>query len=287
MQFEDRIVISTPEGLDLELILAGLGSRIAAAFVDAMIRGLLYLALAVVFGVLVAGGSGGPALGVAVFVPAVFVIEIGYDIAFETLRSGRTPGKSSAGIRVVRLGGHPVDFRTSAVRNLLRLVDGPLTGYVAGVLSILVSSRNQRLGDMAAGTIVVRDRIETLEGSVDYVYEADASVRSWDVSAVTADEVAALRAFLERRNTLAAEARTRVARRLAERLRPKVAGAPERMHPEAFVESIVRAKTERAAPSAVAGQPPRRSDGEVAGDGEGQGEGRDRPPRRARKPRDR
>jgi uncharacterized RDD family membrane protein YckC len=243
MSYEDRIRIETPEGVDLELTLAGLGSRIGAAVIDGAIRGATYLALFLILA-FAAGAIEAPWLLLAFYVPLVLLIEVGYDIAFETLNSGRTLGKAALGIRVVRMGGEPVDFRASGVRNLLRLVDGVVTMYIAGLVSIFVTRNNQRLGDLAAGTIVIRDRDATFASSpAAYEYPLPERSGSWDVSSVTADELATLRRFLERRRQLTIDARTRLATQLAARVRTKIAGVPELIHPEALIEEVVRSKS--------------------------------------------
>ena len=246
MSYDDRIRIDTPEGVDLELILAGAGSRTGAAVLDGGIRWVIYFVLFFVLG-FVAGAFDSPWIFLAVYIPAVFLIEVAYDIAFETLNNGQTIGKRAFGIRVVRIGGQAVDLKTSAVRNLLRLVDGILTGYIVGILTILISKNNQRLGDMAAGTIVVRERLaDVAQTAATFEYATPERSGTWDVSAVTADEVATLRRFLERRAYLTLDVRTRLATELATRMRPKIAGIPELIHPEAIIEEIVRTKASRA-----------------------------------------
>jgi hypothetical protein len=147
-----------------------------------------------------------------------------------------------------------VTFTTSAVRNLLRLVDG-LLGYAVGVVVILVSSRNQRLGDLAAGTLVVRERRapERRDRGASVVASPSSAATGptsaelviWDVSSVTADDLVTVRSFLERRTELTAEARARLAGDFARRLRPKVAGAPDDLPPEAFLEQLAAAKAAR------------------------------------------
>src|SRR4051812_3341363 len=150
MEYEDRVTIETPEGVPLDLLLAGYGSRFRAQLLDGVIKVTVIVALWIA---LALAGDFGAALATV----AVFLVYVGYDIAFETLGGGRTPGKRWSGMRVVREGGEPVIFTTSAIRNILRLVDGIGTGYAAGTIAILVSKRNQRLGDMAAATLVVRE----------------------------------------------------------------------------------------------------------------------------------
>jgi uncharacterized RDD family membrane protein YckC len=244
--YDDRMRIETPEGVDLELTLAGLGSRVGSAVVDAVIRGLLYVAILLLVGVSIWGGGVDPGSGflTAILIVLIFFIEVGYDIAFETLASGRTVGKRIAGLRVLRIDGSPVDFRSSAIRNLLRLVDGALTGYLAGVISVLVTSKNQRLGDLAAGTVVVRDRVaEVKTTGVSYLYADGTEPLALDATAVSREDVATLRRFLERRSDLDPVARTRLANELSQRLRMKVSGVPEHVNPERLIEEIVRTKS--------------------------------------------
>src|SRR5206468_11279553 len=124
---------------------------------DQLVKMGVIIALVVV-GSSVGGDEVGGFLIAGLFV-AGFLVYFGYDVAFETLASGRTPGKRAAGLRVVRLGGEPVGFVASAVRNLGRLVDmQPGLLYAVGAATILFSRHNQRLGDLAAGTLVVRER---------------------------------------------------------------------------------------------------------------------------------
>jgi uncharacterized RDD family membrane protein YckC len=238
MEYEDRITIPTPEGVELDVLLAGYGSRFSAQLSDGAIKAVLIGAL---FLVLRLGGG----FGAAAFVIAFFVIYIGYDIAFETLASGRTPGKRWSGMRVVREGGGAMTFTTSAIRNVLRIIDGVATGYAVGTISILVSRHNQRVGDIAAGTLVVRDAPaparETAPAGPRTMSEGD----SWDVTGVTPEELAAVRGFLERRYTLELAPRSRLASQLAEGLRAKVAGAPDSLPPETFLEVLAAAKARR------------------------------------------
>ncbi len=244
MRYEDRFTISTPEGVELEMTLAGLGSRFIAASIDAAIQ-LIPSAIVLIWAL---AAMGGRPIAIAIATLFLFLITFGYDVLFETLASGRTPGKRAGGIRVVRLGGGPVTFTTSAVRNLLRLVDALPFGYAAGIISILVSPRNQRLGDMAAGTLVVRERHGDARPSwaVQTTWAPpDAAAATWDVSAVTGDELVALRRFLDRRYELPPDARAHLAWELAERLRPKIAGVPPNVHPEYFVEQVVAVKISR------------------------------------------
>lgn len=248
MEYEDRIRIETPEGVDLDLRLAGLGSRFTATVIDLLIQSALVIVagLALVGVEIFSEGSATSGLGAALFSVVFFLVILGYDILFEVLASGRTPGKRWTGLRVVRTGGQPVRFLTSAIRNLLRLVDFLPFSYLVGAAAILATPRNQRLGDLAAGTLVVRER-----GGVDAPprppplptgFDADLA---WDVSAVTAEELSAVRSFLERRGQLTPDARAQLARTLTGRLRGRVAGAGVPEADERFLERLAAVKSAR------------------------------------------
>jgi hypothetical protein len=112
-----------------------------------------------------------------------------------------------------------VDGRSSVIRNLLRLVDGPLTGYVAGIISVIASPRNQRLGDLAAGTVVIREGASSRPSFEAPAATAHPDAQTWDVSAVSAEELAAVRRFLDRRRDLSHAAREQIAWDLTARLR--------------------------------------------------------------------
>jgi uncharacterized RDD family membrane protein YckC len=241
VRFEDGITISTPEGVELELTLAGLGSRFIALLLDSVIKAAVVIALWLLL-------SLGGGFGVAAYSVFFFLVFFAYDVFFEVLASGRTPGKRWNGLRVVREEGQPIGLLTSAVRNAVRLADFLPAGYAIGCISILVTSKNQRLGDLAAGTLVIRERGGASRPSWAAQLKAPqpATAVPWDVSTITAEEVAAVRQFLDRRFDLAPEARARVASTLAERLRGKVAGVPDDMHVEAFLETLAAAKAGRA-----------------------------------------
>jgi uncharacterized RDD family membrane protein YckC len=250
MEYEDRLTITTPEGVELELQLAGLGSRFVAQSIDLLIKGAAILLLVIalsVFGL----------TGVAIMIPSILLIVYAYDVVFETFSNGRTPGKRALKLRVVKAEGEPVDFMSSAIRNVLRLIDGLPTSYVPGIVSILATKRNQRLGDLAAGTIVIHEEPVAAPAPAAGGWAPPAQQPApawqppvpagpvWDVSSVGAEEVAAVRSFLERRWQLDAAARNRLALQLADALWHKVAGAPDGLPPEAFLEQLVQQKSAR------------------------------------------
>ncbi len=240
MRYEDAISTQTPEGLVIEITLAGVGSRFAAAIIDTAIQ--FGVVLAILLGVSIIGNEVGAAIGFL----ASFVWFFGYDVVFETRASGRTIGKRATGLRVVKADGRPVDFRSSAIRNLLRLIDALPGLYLVGIITVFVSKNNQRLGDLAAGTVVMRERkgeVKTEPFRAEQFYDDD--LETWDVSRVTATDVAAVRQFLERRHGLERVARERLAKDLARRLFPAVVGPPAQIAPERFLEQLLAAKAAR------------------------------------------
>ena len=240
MQLDDRITIATPEGVAIEMVLAGLGSRFLARLLDSVIQLLIIIALAVVLGV--TGSSG---IAIAVFVIMVFLVVFAYDVVLETLNNGRTVGKMAAGIRVVGLMGEPVRFVTSSVRNIARIADFLPVFYLVGTISIVATGHDQRLGDLAAGTVVVRDRFPGLAQLPAPITVTPAAVATWDVSAVRPDEVQAIRQFLDRRLSLRWPARSYFALDLVNRVGPRVVGVPPNSHPEFVLEGIIVAKQSR------------------------------------------
>lgn len=234
--------MQTPEGVTIELTLAGIGSRFTAGIVDTALQAVIVLAIE--FSVALTGN-------VVVFAAGTllaFVAFFAYDIAFETKASGRTPGKRLAGLRVVKADGRPVDFRASTVRNLLRVIDILPSAYLVAIVTVFLTKKNQRLGDLAAGTLVMR---ETKGEAATVPFRPAATlpedVAHWDVSALTAADVAAVRQFLERRHGLTPGARQRLAQTLATRLHAAVVGPPAEVAPEWFLEQLLAVKAARSA----------------------------------------
>ena len=262
MELDDRMSIVTPEGVVLEMTLAGVASRYAAALLDVMIQGVVIVGLLIGLGVSGGAGMSGPLMVAAGFI-CVFAIIFLYPTVFEVLDDGRSPGKRAMGLQVRTVAGGPVTLVASVIRNLMRLVD-ILPGFapLVGIVTILVSAKHQRLGDMAAGTVVVRPVKQPRQMVVPITpgtapaarYVADPAapqfpidmsmIAGWDVSAVSLQDVVILRHFLSRRHDLGA-ARPVMAADLAGRVWPKVAGAPQGLGPERFVELVVAAKTQR------------------------------------------
>jgi uncharacterized RDD family membrane protein YckC len=224
----DDYTLLTPENVDLRFDVAGLGSRCAAGIID-------YLIVVVAITVLTLGGIYSSVLlpaqlmhdlqfaVLAVTTLLTFFAWWGYFILTEMLWNGQSPGKRRLGIRVVRASGHPINVTASLVRNLFRIVD--LFLFI-GIIVMVVDRRCRRLGDMAAGTLVIREP--------DFGLSSDLSTafRPVDIPLVSADRIDAfphpqrltmahytlLRDYFARRGALKSDQAERLATDLANRL---------------------------------------------------------------------
>jgi hypothetical protein len=170
-----------------------------------------------------------------------------YDVLFETFNGGQTPGKRALGLRVVGEHGEPEGLTTAAVRNILRIIDEYMTLWLGALISMVRSERTQRIGDHAAGTLVVKDRPETAPRPEELSEAAREHLQAaaiWDTTAVTDEELSVARYFLERRGQVARHARAHLASELAAALRPKVRG-PELDADEEFIELLSAVKATR------------------------------------------
>lgn len=158
------ISVSTPERVELELRLAGPGSRLGAYGIDLTLRALLFYAFALALSSRTSPSTGW-SMGALFLV--LFVLEWGYGAAFETWWRGQTPGKRALGLRVVRTDGAPVRLRDAWLRNLLRAADFIPLLYGAGLIASISTKRMQRIGDLVADTMVIREpHREALEEGV-------------------------------------------------------------------------------------------------------------------------
>jgi len=162
---EDILIIETPERVPLHFALASIGNRFLACAIDHAIQALVLAIIAIGFIVLAnvsdleGALASAPKWVYAVMILLLFLILSGYFGFFEWLWSGQTPGKRWLKLRVIREDGRPITFWESSVRNLIRTFDMmPAPFYSIGLLSVFSTNRDQRIGDMIAGTVVVRER---------------------------------------------------------------------------------------------------------------------------------
>jgi uncharacterized RDD family membrane protein YckC len=243
MDLARTVAVVTPERAALEFELAGPGSRFAALLLDTLLQ-LLLLAVVggVAAGLLYAAGRlptewserglRASRLAIAVAVVLSGLVFWGYHILFEVLRGGQTPGKRALGLRVIRDGGHGVQWTESTLRNVLRAVDilPGFAPYLLGALVMVFSQRFRRVGDVVAGTLVIRVRptpwIETLiEGGTPAAEVPGVRLTAAQLERVTAEEIEVVGRFLQRRETLPLEARRGLARSVAEPLRERTGSA--------------------------------------------------------------
>ena len=158
----DQLNIDTPELVSIEMPLAGIGSRFIALLVDYLIWGAGLVVL-IVLGIALLPAlhtfnriSAQWAEAIVIFI--IFLVQWGYFTLFEAFWNGRTPGKRVAKIRVIQRSGRSIGLVESMARNLVRYIDQLPFFYAVGVIAMFVTKQHQRLGDLAAGTLVVRDR---------------------------------------------------------------------------------------------------------------------------------
>ena len=142
--------VETPEGVVLNICLAGVVTRFAAAFVDFLIRAAVYIVFGIAISIIFSDGVAG-----GFIMLFIFLLEWFYPIIFEIYKDGQTPGKKQMKIKVLHGDGTPIDWQASLIRNFLRAVDFLPFFYGFGVVSVFFSKNFSRLGDIAANTIVV------------------------------------------------------------------------------------------------------------------------------------
>lgn len=252
----DEAVI-TPEAVPLELATATVGSRGVAAIVDLLVLGATVTALGLAVSQLAAGAGGALPdwIGVSILLVAALAVLLGYPAGFETLWRGRTPGKAAMGLRVVTREGGPIGFRHAIVRAIFGLVELLGTLGAVAVVTALISRRGQRLGDLAAGTVVLRERSAGGPArAIDFEPPAglEAYVGSLDVGLVSPRDYQTVRTLLVRADQLTGEARRRLARRLADDLLGRVRPPPPAATTaEAFLRCVAAAYQRRGARTAA------------------------------------
>lgn len=210
--FRQHLEIETPEHVVIDYEIAGLGSRGLAAIIDTLIVLALMTANLLVAMKLYSTFK----VVVGAWIPlAQFVVVWGYFTLFEGFRDGQTPGKKWMGLRVIRDTGHPITVREAGARNLLRIVDLLPPPYLLGILFIAFHSKGKRIGDLVAGTVVVRDRpvdapVAQAEGEGDAV--------ATGAPQLSDEDFRILREFVGRAPQLPPAVRTRLATQLAARI---------------------------------------------------------------------
>lgn len=224
---EDKLTLETPEQLEINYNIARLGSRFIAALWDSFFIASLEILL--IFGSYLivdavdgfASELGNWIVGVMIFM--IFVILWGYYVIFELMWNGQSPGKRLVGIRTVRQNGAPIGLSESAIRNIVRIIDFMPMGYGFGVLTMFVDMQSRRLGDFAAGTLVVHDKVPVSLETLGKQVTTDTRLLEPalpNLSRLEETEVEAIRRFLQRRDTLQND--IQLSAQLAQRVRAKL-----------------------------------------------------------------
>jgi uncharacterized RDD family membrane protein YckC len=247
---DDRYTIDTPENIEFAYDIAGIGSRFLAAMIDTLLIGITQAIVILIFGLASTAIGLGAAddLLAALGVLLAFVILWGYYIAFELLWSGQSPGKRAIGLRVVREGGRPITFVSSAIRNLIRIIDFLPALYGIGVLVMFVDQRSRRLGDLAGGTLVVKERRNvtlasltasgTLAPPVLGPGETLPQPTLPNIGLLNDSDYNLVQEFLGRRAELGRDARARLGAQLAGGIQSRL-GLPQGGDAERFLQFVV------------------------------------------------
>jgi uncharacterized RDD family membrane protein YckC len=266
----DTHYIDTPEQVGLEYSVAGLGSRFVAALLDALIVGAFFLAEVLVLVVIGAASSATPAGKLSeaagkwflAFVTLIeFVIVWGYFALFEAYWHGQTPGKRAMKVRVIKDSGRQITLFEALARNLMRVIDYLPSLYLVGVITMLCNKRNQRLGDLVAGTIVVHERLDepsllyqtstTLVAPEGFTVQpaGQETVLPWGqkvtaifpadaVAKLSAQDLMVIETFFARMLDLPMETRAALAYRMVAQMAAKMGVAVPEGNPERALESM-------------------------------------------------
>lgn len=246
----DKLIIDTPEQVHLEFVLAGIGSRFMAAFLDILIEAAVYLLLFLLTLIWISGGLFNSTRSIwwnTIVTLVIFCMNWGYYAIFETLWKGQTPGKRWAGIRVIKESGRPINAFEAITRNLVRAVDFLPGFYGIGVVTMLLNAKNRRLGDFVAGTLVVHETSDR-ESTLFFNTQPRTDFTLHQAAGLTVQETELIETFLARRLEIPPEVRRFNAQRITEMISTRLKIPPEARPPddETFLELMIREFRSRA-----------------------------------------
>jgi uncharacterized RDD family membrane protein YckC len=237
---EERASLITPEAVVLDLGTASLGSRSLAKLLDLVI---IAAGVGVILLVAALAGAGGTLIIVLVSLLSVLAL-FGYPALWEALWRGRTPGKATLGLRVVTAEGAPIGPRHAVIRAVLSPVD-----LVVGAESMLLSPRDRRVGDVVAGTLVMRDKTAATVGPPFWFSPPpgwESYTEALDTTGLTSNEQAVIRSFLLRWREFDGSARLRLAADLAGPLVPRLGPVPQPwLPPDLYLLCVAAARQRR------------------------------------------
>ncbi|MEG4393621.1 RDD family protein [Microcoleus sp. BROC3] len=262
MRLFNRFTLHTPESVELEFTLAGIGNRAYALLIDYIILGLIivvFLLGALIFNSVLLETIAkllGSTNRLEIWLIAVqaligFFIYVGYFVFYETVWSGQTPGKRYVKIRVIRDDGRPVRLPQSTLRALLRPFDDL---FFIGVFFIVLNQREKRLGDLVGGTMVIQEEQPLTTAA--FALKVSTSAQSLankllieaDISRLLPEDFAVIREYLQRREAMIPNARNEVSKQLASQVKQIIAldKLPMKLDADVFLEAVYQAYQQQA-----------------------------------------
>ncbi|GAB4191424.1 MAG: hypothetical protein Fur006_34640 [Coleofasciculaceae cyanobacterium] len=263
MHFFNRITLKTPESVELEFTLAGIGNRAYAWLIDFFVWSITLIVFQILWTVVstqlidvigsVLGNSNQVELWFrAIQLLIVFFIEVGYFVVFETIWQGQTPGKRFTKIRVICDDGRPVRLQQATLRALLRPID--IYFFCLGLFLIVFTKREKRLGDFVAGTLVVQEEQPVASAMFPVSKEAQSLANQLlieaDFARMLPEDFAVIREYLQRRTAMLPEARAELSRQLAHQIKEVIAleTVPKGVTANQFLEAVYVAYQRQSSP---------------------------------------
>ncbi len=251
MRFFNRITLQTPESVELEFTLAGIGNRALALLIDYLILSISLFLFTIIWIFVSVQATGVikyffglTSLGLWLFAIAllvIFAIYTSYFVFFEALSQGQTPGKRFVKIRVIRDDGRPIGLSQATLRALLRSIDDIL---FIGAFLIALSPLEKRLGDWAAGTIVIQAQIPITVANIKISDQAKSVstqlLEVANISALLPEDFAVIREYLHRREVMNIKAKDELSLRLAKEVKDviELENLPQSLTPNVFLEAV-------------------------------------------------
>ncbi len=245
---ENSITVLTPEAVEIELEPADLGSRFIAILIDTIIQIFLILPVIVLMSLMEFFSRGKEGQLFASWITGFLFILLfilgfsGYHIFFELLWNGKTPGKKMTSIKVIRDGGFPVEVTSSFIRNLIRIVDFIPFYYFAGIISIVLCKNKKRLGDIVAGTMVIKEYADITPPVLNSHEECSNGINLSYLEKITEHEYTLIRELILRNEELDINARKAIAKSIAGALIEKleIDGSHIEEREYEFLEELVK-----------------------------------------------
>jgi len=244
MRFFNQFNLETPESVELEFTLAGIGNRAYALFIDYCVLGLTIFIAYIIFISLIIFSAG---LGlsnnwlIAICILLFFAISMGYFVFFETTWQGQSPGKRFVKIRVISENGQTISLTQATLRSLLRPIDDIL---FVGAIMIIFSKKEKRLGDWLAGTLVIQEEQNQVNQQIDLNPETEDLLKyieeNAEISRLTLEDFVLIRQYLQRREGMLTKAKLDLAREIGYIIKDKIAlvEIPENITAIQFLEAI-------------------------------------------------